>query len=221
MTSDKRQNMIDVALSFVGATEGSKSHKAIVDTYNKIEPLPRGYKLKDTDAWCAAFVSACAAISGNLDAIPAECGCPEMIKAFDKRKEYYSTAAPVPEVIPGSIVFYDWNGDRVADHVGIVVKVPDNTSIQVCEGNYNNGVGLRHIGKLNKNILGYAFPAYAVSVPAWKTEAIQFCKKWKISDGENPDKPASRVEVMAMCERTVKAIVNMFEQAYEESKKGE
>lgn len=212
--------MIDVALSFVGTTEGSRSHKAIVDTYNKIVPLPRGYKLKDTDAWCAAFISACASISGNLDAIPAECGCPEMIKAFDKRKQYYPLSTSVFPIIPGTIVFYDWDGDKIADHVGIVVKGPDNTSIEVCEGNYNNGVGIRHVGKSNKNILGYAFPAYAISVPEWKTEAIAFCKKWGISDGENPDKPASRVEVMAMCERTIKAVIAMFEQAYDESKKG-
>lgn len=211
--------MIDVCMSFVGTKELSNSHRAIVDTYNKINPLPRGYTLKETDAWCAAFISACAAISGNLSAIPAECGCPEMIKAFDKRKEYYSVSVSVPAIIPGTIVFYDWNGDRIADHVGIVVKT-DNTSIEVCEGNYNNGVGIRHIGKSNKNILGYAFPAYAVNVPEWKTEAIQFCKKWGISDGENPDNPASRVEVMAMCERTIKAVIAMFEQAYDESKKG-
>ena len=210
-----RENFVDTALSFVGIREGSKGHKTLVDMYNKINPLPRGYHLQESDAWCAAFVSVCASVSGNLAAVPAECGCPEMVKAFRQRGEFYTDAAADPR--PGDVLFYDWNGDGIADHVGIVVKVPDKTSIEVCEGNYNDSVGIRHIGNKNKSILGIAKPDFR-EIPDWKTEAIQFCIEHGISDGTNPNGTASRVEVMAMCARTYKAVLTDLLNALEKKK---
>ena len=52
-----RENFVSKAISFVGSNEGSSKHKYIIDTYNKIVPLPVNYKVKYTDSWCATFVS--------------------------------------------------------------------------------------------------------------------------------------------------------------------
>lgn len=214
---NNRQNMVDTALSFIGASEGTTGHKTIVSIYNKISPLPRGYKLKETDAWCAAFVSVCASVSDNLSAVPAECGCPEMLKAFEKRGEYFNI---IENPRPGDIIFYDWNGDKVPDHVGIIVEVPDTTSIKVCEGNYNNSVGIRHVGIKNKNILGICKPDYKEeTMPDWKTEAIKYAMEFGISDGTNPDKYCTRVECMAMCVRSVDVACNAMLQAMNEALK--
>ena len=55
--SQLRQKFVNEAIKYVGVKEGSAKHKYIIDTYNKIVPLPSGYKVKYTDAWCATFVS--------------------------------------------------------------------------------------------------------------------------------------------------------------------
>jgi len=41
----------------------------------------------------------------------------------------------------GDIVFYDWGGDGVSDHVGIVEKVNSDGSIVAIEGNTSDGFG--------------------------------------------------------------------------------
>lgn len=38
-----RQNFVNTAISYLGVVEGSEKHKYIIDTYNKISPLPQGY----------------------------------------------------------------------------------------------------------------------------------------------------------------------------------
>ena len=47
----------EFAKKYLGVIEGDSKHKFIIDEYNKIDPLPRGYKMTYSDAWCAAFVS--------------------------------------------------------------------------------------------------------------------------------------------------------------------
>ena len=52
-----RQTILDTARAYMGIREGSEQHHFIIDTYNAEKPLPRGYAVKYTDAWCATFVS--------------------------------------------------------------------------------------------------------------------------------------------------------------------
>mgnify|MGYP006924823785 CR=1 FL=1 len=33
--------------------------KKIIDSYNKLDPLPRGYKVKYTDSWCMTLYQQC------------------------------------------------------------------------------------------------------------------------------------------------------------------
>lgn len=79
-----RQNFVNTAISYLGVVEGSEKHKYIIDTYNKISPLPQGYKVKYTDSWCATFVNAIAKFCGLLNIIPAECSCPRQITLWQK-----------------------------------------------------------------------------------------------------------------------------------------
>ena len=121
--------LIETARSYIGVAEGSAAHKAIIDKYNTIKPLPRGYRATYMDAWCAVFVSFCALMSGVV--LPYECGCQEMYKAFpDKRGR-----AATPGL--GWVIFYDWQGDGHTEHVGIVESVKDGV-ITVIEGNHND-----------------------------------------------------------------------------------
>ena len=51
-----RDRFIKVAEAFYGCQTGDEQQTMIVELYNQIKPLPRGYKLKAGDPWCAAFV---------------------------------------------------------------------------------------------------------------------------------------------------------------------
>ena len=39
-----REKFVSLARSFLGASERDGSHKEIIDIYNRISPLPQGYR---------------------------------------------------------------------------------------------------------------------------------------------------------------------------------
>lgn len=151
------------AVAWLGLNEADGSHKEIVNIYNSHKPLARGYKLKPTDAWCAATVSAVAIKLGYTDIIPTEVGCGQMIELFKKMGCWVENDAAVPE--PGWICFYDWNDSGVGDntgwpdHVGVVEKGNNNT-FTVIEGNLSNRVQRRAMTVNGKYIRGYGVPKY-------------------------------------------------------------
>ena len=151
----------------VGKREADSTFKSIIDKYNSYKPLPRGYKVKYTDHWCAVFVSSISITLGYTDIIPLECSCVKLIELFKKLGCWIENENIVPKA--GDIIFYDWQdsgqGDNRgnADHVGIVEKVLDKT-ITVIEGNYSEAVKRRYITVNNRYIRGYARPKYEVEV---------------------------------------------------------
>ena len=163
MMNKLASKVVAQAREWLGLNEADGSHKEIVNIYNSHKPLARGYKLKPTDAWCAATVSALAIKLGYTDIIPTEVGCQQMIALFKKMGCWDENDARVPN--PGDIIFYDWNdsgtGNNTSwpDHVGIVEEVIGNT-ITVIEGNHNNRVQRRMIAVNGKYIRGYGVPKY-------------------------------------------------------------
>ena len=191
--SCKRSEIVKQAQEWVGLNESDGSHKKIIDIYNAIIPLPVGYKLKYTDAWCAGTVSAAAQVCNATDIIPTECSCPRMITKAQSMGIWVESDDYIPS--PGDIVMYDWddsgNGDNKggADHVGIVEKVVDNT-IAVIEGNYSNSVKRRYLQVNGKYIRGYIVPKYddggavADPAPAEPTPIEEYTLALFIKDGE-------------------------------------
>ena len=80
-----RQEFALTALRYCGIKEGSQEHKSILSLYNSINPLPRGYILKESDAWCAGFVSAIAKETNLCDLMPVECSCSQIINNAKER----------------------------------------------------------------------------------------------------------------------------------------
>ena len=160
------------AEQWLGCRESDGSHRPIIDLYNRIRPLPRGYKMRYDDPWCAAFVSAVGAACDLTDTILPECGCEPMIALYQAagRWEEADDAAPRP----GDLIFYDWEdsgaGDCVgaADHVGLVTENDDDL-LTVIEGNLSDAVGSRKIYAGARFVRGYARPDYlsaALASPA-------------------------------------------------------
>ena len=169
-----RRKYVDTACSYSGCSEADGSHQLIVDIYNGIRPLPQGYRLSYGEAWCAAYVSAMAAVCGLLDIVFAECSCDRMIAKFKAAGRWQEQDGYKPQT--GDIIFYDWGdsgaGDNTggSDHVGIVVSVSGLT-IKVIEGNISNKVGYRNIMVDGKNIRGFGLPDFAAKAEGVATSA--------------------------------------------------
>ncbi len=162
--AEARQRVISIAVSWYGKKEADGSHRSIIDLYNGHTPLARGYKVRYTDAWCATYGSAVAIAAGYTDIIPTECGCGQMIAAFQAMDQWVENDAYIPS--PGDYIFYDWNDTGAGDctgwpeHVGIVISVFGDM-IKVIEGNKDDAVGYREIKVNGRYIRGYGVPDYA------------------------------------------------------------
>ena len=159
-----RQYFVDVCCSYMGYNEADGSHKSIINMYNSIQPLPIGYRVSYTDAWCAAYVSAMAWKCKLTDIVFPECGCDRMIELYKKAGRWQENDGYKPQ--PGDVVFYDWGdsgkGDNTgsSDHVGVVVSTSGLTN-KVVEGNISNKVGYRNLIADGKYIRGYGLPDFA------------------------------------------------------------
>lgn len=60
----------------------------------------------------------------------------------------------------GDIIFFDWDNDNSADHVGIVEKM-ENETVYTIEGNTSGDTCKQNEYNINSSvILGYGTPAY-------------------------------------------------------------
>ena len=162
-----RDKVVSNFSNWVGATTGSDIHKKIIDIYNSHTPLPRNYKVKLTDAWCAATVSAVWIKTGIAPITPIECSCSRMIALAKKSNIWVENDKFIPK--PADAILYDWDDktnyattDNTGEpeHVGIVKAVLDNNII-VLEGNMKGGiVGTRTVKLNGRYIRGFITPNY-------------------------------------------------------------
>lgn len=183
-------------ISKIKSLNGESGHKWVVDTYNKITPLPRGYKLQNDDWWCAATISAVFHSLGYDDL--AECSCPMMIKKATKLGIWEENDAYIPK--PADVILYDWEDDGKGDnrgepnHVGFVIEVNEaNKTFIVREGNKKNTVGNREMKINGKTIRGFIKPEYEQEEEDVKMPTIKSGSKgkavavWQIIAGAYPD----------------------------------
>ncbi len=151
------------AARWLGTKEGTREHREILAAYNAIEPLPRGYRLGEKDAWCAGFVSAAAVMAGTGERYPLECSCSRIIEQAKVMGIWVEDDRHMAQV--GDWVLYDWqaagDGDCTGapDHVGIVIG-REGEELLVVEGNYDNMVKLRRIPVDYEKIRGYVCPEF-------------------------------------------------------------
>ena len=108
--------------------------------------------------WCAIFVSWCADQCGYLDAgiLPKELNVIPYVEWFREHDQWqYMDYEPSP----GDLIFYDWESDGLADHVGIVEKVEDGIVYSI-EGNAGDACIENSHYLATAPIYGYGTPAY-------------------------------------------------------------
>ena len=161
-TTTSREDALNQAVAWLGATEGSSTQKGIVNIYNSQTKVG---KISYTTSWCAAFISAVGISTGNTNAIPIDCYCPRMINSFVGAVNQGYSYTPAG----GDIIFFDWNANKVPDHVGMVYYTSGG-NVSTIEGNTNlsnkykkDGVYIRTFSKswAKKNVQAYRVPNYS------------------------------------------------------------
>ena len=132
-------DIVAVALSQVGNVGG--------------QPYWSWYGFSSRVEWCACFVSWCADQCGYIESgvMPKHSYCPTGVEWFRSRGQWQDRNS-IPA--PGSIIYFDWGGDGVADHVGIVESC-DGSTVYTIEGNANDACKQLSYAVGDRRILGY------------------------------------------------------------------
>lgn len=196
-----RIKYVNEGLKYLNRTSKDKEIKELREVYNNYRPLPRGYKIKDGDAWCAMFVSALGIKLGISDIVLPEVSCYYMIEAYKKIGRF--TRDKNYEASIGDLIFYDWDLNTTPDHVGIVLSC-DGKSYKILEGNRNNKVAFREIPCDYKLVYGFARPDFEAKdneVSSWAENYWIKAKLKGIIDGTRPKDPCTRQELITILGR--------------------
>lgn len=157
------QDVLNVMRSWLGYSEANGKFKQIIDLYNSVKPLPRGYAVRYSDEWCDATVSAAGIKAGCSELIGRECGCEQHVKIFQSMGIWIEDGTITPKA--GDIILYNWDtkvqpNNGYSDHIGYVESV-SNGQITCIEGNKGEVVARRVLSIGNGYIRGYARPKYS------------------------------------------------------------
>lgn len=165
----KRKDVVKTIKGLAGAS----GHKKVLEVYNAQKPLPRGYTVKSTDAWCATTVSAVFILNNYKKFV--ECSCIQMVEKAKAAGLWVENDNFMPQA--GDVILYDWQDsgkgeDKGApDHVGIIIDVNGDT-FTVREGNFKGGIGNRTMKRNGKYIRGFICPKYEAETQLKSTTEI-------------------------------------------------
>lgn len=118
-----RGRILDAARAELGTLESGENRGAALKYPNH---FGRG-----AEPWCADFASYVMQKAGGEMNDPY---CPSIVNELKRDGNWKGRSNPQP----GDLVLFDWDGDRVADHIGLVEKVNADGTIATIEGNTEN-----------------------------------------------------------------------------------
>ncbi len=154
-TSSQAEKIVQIAKGEIGVKETS-SNNVKYNTWYFGHAVSGG----DSYAWCGVFVAWCGDQAGISQSILPVYRSSTQYKEFYEAKGLYYKYSSGYTPKPGDLIFFDWSGRRSnIAHIGIVVAC-EGGYITTVEGNYSNKVSCNTYALNNKNIVGYAAPAY-------------------------------------------------------------
>lgn len=170
-------DLITVAKSQLGYQESQSNYEVVEDQMKGYTRYGAWWGIPYGD-WCAMYVSFCLEYAGiDEDLMPRDANCQNWIEAL-AQEEYglwrpagavslgavslgdADATAQAYEPKTGDLVFFDWGGDGVSDHIGIVVEYTPATAgasarIKTIEGNSSNEVRYVEYILPDSSIMGY------------------------------------------------------------------
>ena len=136
-TRPGNQAVVDIAKSQVGNVGG--------------QPYWSWYGFTSRVEWCACFVSWCYGQMGLTE--PRFSGCQSQgIPWFQSHGQW--GGRDYANIAPGDAIFFDWDLDGSADHVGIVVGT-DGSRVYTVEGNSGDACKIKSYARTYECIKGY------------------------------------------------------------------
>lgn len=198
LTGDFATDLVAIAKTQLGYAESTDNYQVVLDDEGNETTETKGYTRYGAwygDAygdWCAMFVSFClnyADITNEM--VPYAASCPEWVESLSQLGFYEpvlvealdedgNTITVRSDYTPeqGDLVFFDWDSNGAANHVGIVeeletkeVSNSDGTVsyeyiVHTIEGNSSSKVAQREYDLYDEEILGYGsiYSAYLSAV---------------------------------------------------------
>ena len=131
------QNTVNIAKTQVGNVGG--------------QPYWSWYGFNSRVEWCACFVSWCLNQAGYSEPKFAACNS-QGVPWFRNHGQWAN--GNYKDLAPGDVIFFDWEGDGSADHVGIVIGT-DGKRVYTVEGNSGDSCRIRDYDLNSKVIMGY------------------------------------------------------------------
>lgn len=158
LTGNWNEDVIAIAETQLGYAESSRNYAVWADeTTHGYTRYGQWYGSPYGD-WCAMFVSFCLHYA-EVEGMPLHWGVRPWIEELTDLKLYHE--AEVYEPKPGDVIFYDWEGDDLSDHVGFVAEIIPATEdepaqVKALEGNSSNCVQYVYYDIDDSRILGYS-----------------------------------------------------------------
>lgn len=165
LSGNPMEDILTVAASQLGYQESTKNYVVVDDTPNGYTRYGQWYG-DPYGEWCAMFTSFCLNYAGvSSDIIPYESNCSNWVDDLSApdRDLFRPAVSRIPETAeptdpympkPGDLVFFDKNGNNLADHVGFVSSVEDEI-LHTIEGNCDNAVRRMDYALTDPTLLGY------------------------------------------------------------------
>lgn len=131
------QNTVNIAKDQVGNVGG--------------QPYWSWYGFNSRVEWCACFVSWCLNQAGYSEPKFASCNS-QGVPWFRDHGQWAN--GKYKDLAPGDVIFFDWEGDGSADHVGIVIGT-DGERVYTVEGNSGDSCRIRDYDLNSNVIMGY------------------------------------------------------------------
>lgn len=154
-SGDVGNRMVALAREELGVSE---------TTSNNESPRIREYRTSTVGAentpgpWCAYFVSWLAKNAGApIGAGGNGTGYVPTLEAWGRQQDRFIPFG-TQQAKPGDIAIFDWGGDGVADHTGIVESVAADGTIKTIEGNSSDRVQRRQYAGSTNDIKGFVRP---------------------------------------------------------------
>ena len=184
------ENVVAVANSQLGYAESTANYTVLDDGVTTKGYTRYGAWYGDPYGdWCAMFVSFCLNYAEiPTESVPAEASCPRWVEKLAQKNMYADAEEYTPRI--GDIIFFDYEQDGTADHVGLVEKteLDDNgiiTSVTTIEGNSSDVVKRNTYAISDTSIMGYGIlpEKPAVTITGTATDGTVVTISGTIPDG--------------------------------------
>ena len=160
LSGNWREDVLTIARSQLGYEESKRNYIVLEDgeTIKGYTRYGAWYGIPYGD-WCAMFASFCLHYAGVED-MPINASCRNWIEVLTELELYHPAEAYTPQ--SGDLIFFDWDGNTIAEHVGIVAELIPATEeeaakVKTIEGNtFRDDVSYREYYLNDVDILGYS-----------------------------------------------------------------